>query len=138
FSLGRTSSSPCLVLQFKGTSIMLDCSLDMSTLQHFIPLSLVNKSNSNIIDLFHQFLCSEKVSQTKVWTTRELQDIEGFSAQNNLKEIAGKIFIDAEPNCCPPEECLLDFSNIDIILISNYHFMSALPFITEVSGLIMI
>ena len=36
------------------------------------------------------------------------------------------------------QECLLDFSNIDIILISNYHFMSALPFITEVSGLIMI
>lgn len=34
------------------------------------------------IDLFHQFLCSEKVSQAKVWTTRELQDIEGFSAQN--------------------------------------------------------
>lgn len=119
FSLGRTSSSPCLVLQFKGTSIMLDCSLDMSTLQHFIPLSLVN---------------NEKISQAKVWTTRELQDIEGFSAQNNLKEIAGKIFIDAEPNCCPPEECLLDFSNIDIILISNYHFMLALPFITERSG----
>ena len=33
------------------------------------------------------------------------------------------------------QECLLDFSNIDIILISNYHFMLALPFITEVSGL---
>lgn len=36
------------------------------------------------------------------------------------------------------QECLLDFSNIDIILISNYHFMLALPFITEVSGLTMI
>lgn len=40
--------------------------------------------------------------------------------------------------CILFQECLLDFSNIDIILISNYHFMLALPFITEVSGLIMI
>ena len=31
------------------------------------------------------------------------------------------------------QDCLLDFSGIDIILISNYHFMLALPFITEVS-----
>lgn len=31
------------------------------------------------------------------------------------------------------QDCLLDFSSIDIILISNYHFMLALPFITEVS-----
>ena len=31
------------------------------------------------------------------------------------------------------QDCLIDFSNIDIILISNYHFMLALPFITEVS-----
>lgn len=31
------------------------------------------------------------------------------------------------------QDCLLDFSNVDIILISNYHFMLALPFITEVS-----
>ncbi|XP_022781258.1 integrator complex subunit 9 homolog [Stylophora pistillata] len=119
YSLGRTSSAPCHVLQFKGASIMLDCSLDMSTLQHFMPLSLVN---------------NERTSQLKPWITRELQDIEGFSAQNNLKEIGGKVFIDEEPEICPPEDCLLDFSTIDIIVISNYHFMLALPFITEHSG----
>ncbi|KAJ7350140.1 Integrator complex subunit 9 [Desmophyllum pertusum] len=57
-----------------------------------------------------------------------------FFGKQNLKEIAGKVFIDVEPEICPPEDCLLDFSNIDIIVISNYHFMLALPFITEHSG----
>ncbi|RMX37671.1 hypothetical protein pdam_00004322 [Pocillopora damicornis] len=136
YSLGRTSSAPCLVLQFKGASIMLDCSLDVSTLQHFMPLSLVNNKPEGVRVTFFPrniYVNSERTSQLKPWTTRELQDIEGFSAQNNLKEIGGKVFIDEEPEICPPEDCLLDISTIDIILISNYHFMLALPFITEVS-----
>lgn len=117
-----------------------------------------------------------------MWTTRELQDIEGFSAQNvsmqrllyakaiqnslaikssqilyvksfnnficicwfsssqcpqNLKEIAGKVFIEAEPECCPPEvgTCIMvpttllggipisrthDFSNLSISWTSQF------------------
>ncbi|XP_015751078.1 PREDICTED: integrator complex subunit 9 homolog [Acropora digitifera] len=57
YSLGRRSTAPCMVLQFKETTVMLDCSLDMSTLQHFTPLSLVNDENT---------------SHLKLWTTREL------------------------------------------------------------------
>ncbi|EDO39014.1 predicted protein [Nematostella vectensis] len=119
YCVGHSVSSPCLVLQFKQTNIMLDCGLDMSTVNQFTPLSLVN---------------NEKFSQLKSWSSRELQEIEGFTAQNNLKEAGGRLFIDAEPEVCPPETGLIDFSMVDVILISNYHHMLALPFITEYSG----
>ena len=109
FSLGKTSKAPCLVLQFKGASIKLDCSLDVSTLQHFMPLSLVKKwvyrfwGTYNYKQNFNKKKCmvfsksegvrvnffpyniyvnSERTSQLKPRTTRELQDIEGFSSQN--------------------------------------------------------
>ncbi|XP_031573815.1 integrator complex subunit 9 homolog [Actinia tenebrosa] len=119
YCLGRAPNSPCFVLQFKQTTIMMDCGLDMSSVNHFTPLSLVN---------------NEQFSKLNPWTSREIQDIEGFSSQNNLKEISGKIFIDSEPEVCPPEAGLIDFSTVDVILISNYHFMQALPYITEYSG----
>ncbi|KAK3739105.1 hypothetical protein QZH41_018245 [Actinostola sp. cb2023] len=119
YCLGQVPNAPCFVLQFKQTTIMFDCGLDMASVSHFSPLSLVN---------------NEQISCQKSWTTRELQDIEGFTSQNNLKEISGKVVIDAEPEVCPPEAGLIDFSTIDVILISNYHFMQALPYITEYSG----
>lgn len=44
------------------------------------------------------------------------------------------MFIDSPPEFCPPLEKLIDFSQVDIILISNYLCMMALPFITEGTG----
>ena len=73
------------------------------------------------------YVNSERTSQLKPWTTRELQDIEGFSAQNvsclwydfiprdgDLK--SGDFFSDQHPlppdrirQCGPPRKCLLEF-----------------------------
>ena len=72
------------------------------------------------------YLNSERTSQLKPWTTRELQDIEGFSAQNvsclwydfiprdgDLK--SGDFFSDQHPppiefvNAAPPRKCLFWF-----------------------------
>lgn len=42
--------------------------------------------------------------------------------------------MDSSPEFCPPLDKLIDFSQVDVILISNYLCMMALPFVTEGTG----
>ncbi len=44
------------------------------------------------------------------------------------------MFIDSSPEFLTPLDKIVDFSEIDIILISNYMNMLALPYITEGTG----
>jgi hypothetical protein len=44
------------------------------------------------------------------------------------------VFVDSAPEFFPPQPKIIDFSEIDVILISNYLCMLALPFITEGTG----
>lgn len=44
------------------------------------------------------------------------------------------MFVDSTPEFSPPLEKIVDFSEIDAILISNYTCMLALPFVTEGTG----
>lgn len=54
--------------------------------------------------------------------------------EKELKDCAGRVFVDSVPEFCLPETELLDLSTVDVILISNYHCMMALPYITEHTG----
>lgn len=51
-----------------------------------------------------------------------------------LKECMGRVFVDSVPEFCPPLDKVVDFSQLDVILISNYTCMLALPFVTEDTG----
>lgn len=51
-----------------------------------------------------------------------------------MKENGDRILIDSPPEFCPPLDKLIDFSQVDVILISNYLCMMALPFVTEGTG----
>ncbi|PSN51028.1 Integrator complex subunit 9 [Blattella germanica] len=51
-----------------------------------------------------------------------------------LKECCGRVFVDSAPEFFPPQPKIIDFSEVDVILISNYLCMLALPFITEGTG----
>lgn len=51
-----------------------------------------------------------------------------------LKENNQRVFVDSTPEFAPPLEKVIDFSEVDAILISNYTCMLALPFITEGTG----
>lgn len=51
-----------------------------------------------------------------------------------LKECCGRVFVDSVPEFYPPLDKVVDFSQLDVILISNYTCMLALPFITEDTG----
>lgn len=45
-----------------------------------------------------------------------------------------RIFIDSPPEFVPPTSGLIDFSEVDALLVSNYHSILALPFITNGTG----
>ncbi|KAJ8020959.1 Integrator complex subunit 9 [Holothuria leucospilota] len=117
YSLSDHPSAPCLLLTFKGTSILLDCGLDMTSLQHFLPLTLVP---------------SARLSKLPSW--QPLMDKTSDKVlKNELRECGGRIFVDSDLELCVPEIPLINLSHVDTILISNYHCMLALPYITEYS-----
>ena len=63
------------------------------------------------------------------YTNHEHQGIEG-----ELRESSGRVFVDSEPEFVGPTEGVVDFGQVDAILISNYTCMLALPYITETTG----
>ncbi|NWS75603.1 INT9 protein, partial [Crotophaga sulcirostris] len=115
YCLSGHPTLPCNVLKFKSTTIMLDCGLDMTSTLNFLPLPLVQ---------------SPRLSKLPGWV---LKDGSTF-LDKELKECSGHVFIDSVPEFCLPETELLDLSTVDVILISNYHCMMALPYITENTG----
>ncbi|NXK53632.1 INT9 protein, partial [Chauna torquata] len=115
YCLSGHPTLPCNVLKFKSTTIMLDCGLDMTSTLNFLPLPLVQ---------------SPRLSKLPGWI---LKDGSTF-LDKELKECSGHVFVDSVPEFCLPETELLDLSTVDVILISNYHCMMALPYITEYTG----
>lgn len=95
---------------------MLDCGLSAQTVLSFLPLPLVP---------------SARLNSLPNWMPR---DCNNSQLEGELKDCCGRVFIDSAPEFCVPQEKIIDFSEIDVILISNYLCMMALPFITEGTG----
>ncbi|RLU21019.1 hypothetical protein DMN91_007635 [Ooceraea biroi] len=117
YCLSSEPTKPCLVLSFKGITLMLDCGLNMQSILHFMPLLMVPNSKFNSLPN---------------WLPRDNQ--QDWQIEGELKECCGRLFVDSIPEFSPPLEKIIDFSEIDAILISNYTCMLALPFITEGTG----
>ncbi|KAM8954214.1 integrator complex subunit 9 [Pelodytes ibericus] len=115
YCLSGHPTLPCNILKFKSTTIMLDCSLDMTSALSFLPLPLVH---------------STRLSKLPGWVTKD----GSTQFEKELKECSGRVFVDSVPEFCLPETELIDLSTVDVILISNYHCMMALPYITEHTG----
>ncbi|KAH8025982.1 hypothetical protein HPB51_015287 [Rhipicephalus microplus] len=114
--LSSNPNKPCSVLKFKNTLIMFDCGLDATSVLGFLPLPLV---------------LSTRLSNLPLWTPREAGDAQ---LEGEFKEANGRVFVDSAPEFCLPETGLVDFADIDVILISNYQSMLALPYVTERTG----
>ena len=110
-------SSPCMILKLKDITIMLDCHLDMSPILNYLPTPPVNSKNWTSL---------------RQWTSSDVK--QSLGTETNLYEVSGRIFIDSVPEVNIPESGLVDFSSVDVILITNYFNILALPFITEYSG----
>lgn len=94
---------------------MLDCGLDMTSALNFLPLPLVH---------------STRLAKLPGWVSKD----GNTQLEKELKECSGRVFVDSVPEFCLPETQLIDLSTVDVILISNYHCMMALPYITEHTG----
>uniref|UniRef100_K1PRM0 Integrator complex subunit 9 n=1 Tax=Magallana gigas TaxID=29159 RepID=K1PRM0_MAGGI len=114
--LSGNPSKPCFILHFKGVTLMLDCGLDISQVLKFLPLSVVPKSDN----------------YDKKWnhSDKEKDKILG----DELKEVAGSVFVDGSLEFCAPEFGMTTLSEVDAILLSNHNTMLALPYVTEYSG----
>lgn len=86
----------------------------METVLDFLPLPLVQSSKFSSCSKFDH----PRISENQL-------DGELKKAGNH------SVFIDSSPEFQPPLEKIIDFSEIDVILISNYMNMLALPYITE-------
>lgn len=116
YCLSGDPAKPCYIISFKELLIMLDCGLAMQSALNFLPLPLVQSSR------FQTF---------PNWISSRDHDTQ---VDGELKECCNRVFIDSPPEFNAPMEKIIDFSEIDIILISNYMNMLALPYITEGTG----
>lgn len=96
---------------------MLDCGLNMQSILNFMPMPVVP---------------SAKFNSLMNWLPRD--NHQDLQIEGELKECCARVFVDSTPEFAPPLEKIVDFSEIDAILISNYTCMLALPFITEGTG----
>lgn len=91
---------------------MVDCGLTCQTVLNFLPLPLVQSS---------------RFQSLPNWICPRDHDSQ---ADGELKECCNRVFIDSPPEFNAPLDKIVDFSEIDVILISNYMNMLALPYIT--------
>lgn len=113
YCLSGHPSKPCCVLKFKNTTILLDCGLDMTTALNFLPLPLVH---------------SGRLNSLPSWLPRDANDA---IPEGEIRDCCGRLYVDSPPEFCVPQSGVVNFSQVDVILISNYSCMMALPYITE-------
>ncbi|XP_066923310.1 integrator complex subunit 9 homolog [Clytia hemisphaerica] len=117
FSLNKKSSiAPCMILKLKDLTIMLDTKLDLTPILDYLPVGVV-----------------ERKQNLKHWLPNaEIKRLLGTEA--NIYEIGGRVFLDSLPEAAIPEKGMVDFASIDVILVTSYNNILALPYITEYSG----
>lgn len=92
---------------------MLDCGLSLQSVLNFLPLTLQQHGQRRDLPS---------------WL------LPGADLGGELRENCDRVFVDAAPEFCPPLDKLVDFGQVDVILISNYLCMLALPYVTEATG----
>ncbi len=113
YCLSGDPNYPCLVLSVKGCTIMLDCSLNMRTLQYFLPQMLVP---------------NQRFESMPFYRNQQGQQFE------NLKEFNNRIYLNSSLEFSVPEFNLINVEDLDAVLISNYNCMLALPYLTKMKG----
>lgn len=113
YCLSGDPNYPCFVLAAKGCNVMLDCALNLQTLQHFIPQMLVQNQRFESIP-------SHRSPNGTVY--------------DNIKELNNRFYLNSPLEFCIPQFNLINIEDIDAVLISNPNFMLALPYLTRLKG----
>lgn len=113
YCLNGDPAYPCFVLAAKGCTIMLDCSLNMRTLHHFLPQLLVPNQRF------------ENMPNFRLPTGTPVESTVEF---NN------RIYLNSPLEFSAPQFDLINVEDIDAVLISNFNSMLALPYLTRMKG----
>lgn len=113
YCLSSDPNYPCLVLAAKGCTIMLDCALNMKSLQYYLPQMLV--------------------------PNQRFENMPNYRTPNGaqldyIKEFNNRIFINSPLEFGVPQFNLINIEDLDAVLISNYNSMLALPYLTKLNG----
>ncbi|KAG1663664.1 Integrator complex subunit 9 [Nymphon striatum] len=72
-----------------------------------------------------------RLENLPMWSLKNTHETQ---LEGELKECSGRVFINSNPEFIAPQAGIVDISEIDVILISNYMCMLALPYVTENTG----
>jgi integrator complex subunit 9 len=101
---------PCFVLTAKGCTVMLDCSLNMKPLQHFLPQMLVPAQRF------------ENMPNFRTHTGVQI---------DSTKEFNSRVYLNSTLEFSAPQFDLINIEDLDAVLISNFNSMLALPYLTK-------
>lgn len=113
YCLSGDPNYPCFVLAAKGCTLMLDCALNMNTLQNFIPQMLVQNQRFDSMPNYRS---------------------PNGTITENIKEFNNRVYLNSPLEFSIPQFNLINIEDIDAVLISNPNFMLALPYLTRLQG----
>ena len=136
YCLSDRPNKPCYVLIFKGVTLMLDCALDIAPTLNFMPVPLVHSTKLSqmpraSINLQNKQGTSSNGEQTLDGISSILGEVSGELRESTIQ---GRVYVDSPPEFGLPDLSLVNLSNVDAILISNYTNLLSLPYITEETG----
>ena len=100
YCLNGDPNYPCFVLTIKGCTIMIDCSLDIKNLQHFLPIQSVQNQRYDSMQNY------------------KLKN--GNIMDNSIKEYNNRIFINSMLEFQKPQFNLINIEDIDCVLLSKH------------------
>ncbi|RCN45236.1 hypothetical protein ANCCAN_08736 [Ancylostoma caninum] len=109
-SLSWHAHKPCILIRFQSATILLDCAVDFSSYNLFLPYVYDERSRLKNLPLFYG------------------DDLP------YLKQLNDNVFVDGMPEVHPVPLEAVCMNTVDYILVSNWHSLVALPFYTENSG----
>lgn len=127
FNLSGSPGKSCNVISFRDTQVMIDCTLDFMSTLGYMPLSLTH--NQQLSCLPNWCPSREKLKAAK------LNYKESRLINYEIKEChSGMHCVDSSPEFALFNTNIIDVSQIDVVLISNYLNMFGLPYLTERLG----
>lgn len=136
---GNSAGPASHLLEISGTHILLECPLDLSVLQFFLPSVSLSPHGSSSLQRKRRTQSDDGLP-----TCRKLQRVglasnrqRPMDGQINddqtrpFRDICGQVYLDVEPWYKTAELGLVDVSSLDAVLISNPEGMLGLPFLTR-------
>uniref|UniRef100_A0A1I7X3B6 Lactamase_B domain-containing protein n=1 Tax=Heterorhabditis bacteriophora TaxID=37862 RepID=A0A1I7X3B6_HETBA len=102
---------PCILLRWPNVTILLDCALDFSSFNQYLP-----------------YVYSESMRLKKLPTH------QSSSPLKYLKQIRENVYVEGIPEVHPTPLDTISMESVDCILVSNWQSLVALPYYTQNSG----